>query len=289
MAPDRTNDPDDDRFGWPDDARDRRTSDETVGRDGAPESSDRREPAGRRGTSGDERSDVPNPGADPGQQAIGGRRPSSQAGGPGRVLRVAGLEFTRRELLDLAVAWVALGLAFAFFFFGRGVVLDGLFALSLSLGVSMATVGVGFLLHELAHKVVAVTFGQVAHFRADYGMLLLAIIAGLGGFLFAAPGAVYHRGRITPRENGLIAVAGPVTNVLLVVPFLPLAFLPGLPGLVGQIGVAINAVLAAFNMIPFGPLDGRTVLSWSKTVYVPVFLVTLALAAASLAMFFGLI
>jgi len=225
----------------------------------------------------------------PAPRGTGPRNRGSPAGTTESALRIAGLEFTRRELLDLTVAWVALGLAFSFFFFGTGVVLEGVFALSLSLGISMTTVGVGFLLHELAHKVVAVRFGQIAHFRADYGMLLLAIIAGLAGFLFAAPGAVYHRGRITPRENGLIAVAGPVTNVLLVVPFLPLALLGGLPGLVGQIGVTINAVLAAFNMIPFGPLDGRTVLSWSWTVYVGVFLVTLALAAASLAMFFGLI
>ncbi len=56
-------------------------------------------------------------------------------------------------------------------------------------------VGVAFLLHEIAHKVVAIEHGQIAEFRADYQMLFLALMGALVGFLFAAPGAVYHRGR----------------------------------------------------------------------------------------------
>lgn len=196
------------------------------------------------------------------------------------------IRFSGREIRDLIAAWVALGIAFTFFldyrltsalFAGRLPVGDALETLALS----MATVGVGFLLHELAHKIVAVRFGQVAEFRADYGMLLLAIGAGLAGFLFAAPGAVYHRGRISPRQNGLIAIAGPLTNVALSGVFAPLLFVPGLER-VGQLGVSINLLLGAFNMIPFGPLDGRKVLSWSKFVFAVTFLLCAGLAAFAL-------
>jgi len=127
--------------------------------------------------------------------------------------------------------------------------------------LSFITVGMGFLLHEVAHRVVAIEFGQTAEFRADYQMLFLAIMGALVGFLFAAPGAVYHRGQITERENGLIALAGPVTNLLLALLFLPLMILPGILGVIGQMGIWINLFLAAFNMIPFGPLDGKSVLA----------------------------
>ena len=196
------------------------------------------------------------------------------------------VEFSTRELRDLLAAWVALGLAFALFLerpsaFAAATApgLDTIAAFARALLLSLLTVGVGFLLHELAHKVVAIRFGQVAEFRADYGMLGLAIAAGLAGFLFAAPGAVYHRGQITARENGLIALAGPVTNVGLAAVFLPLAFVPGVVGDIGNLGVAVNLLLAGFNMIPFGPLDGRKVLRWSRVVFALVFVPTAGLAA----------
>jgi len=186
------------------------------------------------------------------------------------------LTFSSRELRDLAVAWVALGVAFAIFFAGGGSRAVSMLAgegLVRPLLVSLVTAGLGFLLHELAHKVVAVRFDQIAEFRADYGMLFLAVMSALVGFLFAAPGAVHHRGRITEREHGLIALAGPVTNGLLALVFAPMyvaGVVVGSPllSLIGGRGVAINLFLAAFNLIPFGSLDGRTVLDWSKVVFV---------------------
>jgi Zn-dependent protease len=196
-----------------------------------------------------------------------------------------GLTFSARELRDLAVAWVALGVAFAVFL-NRGI-LEAILAGSappeaalLALALALSTAGLGFLLHELAHKVVAVRFGQVAAFRAEYGLLFLTVVSAFAGFLFAAPGAVVHRGRITDRENGLIALAGPVTNLLLVALFLPLALAgPGLLGTVGTQGLFINLLLAGFNMIPFGPLDGRKVLAWSLPVYLLVAVPSIGLAA----------
>ena len=205
------------------------------------------------------------------------------------LIRVEGIRFYPDEIRDLLIAWAALGAAFSVFIFvatGRdvfpditGAVFSPMFARVFV--VSALTVGIGFLLHELAHKVVAVRFGQVASFKADYKMLALCIGAAFAGFLFAAPGAVYHRGRITERQNGLVSVAGPLTNIVLVAAFLPLAVFDGFLGQVGQLGVLVNAFLAAFNMIPFGPLDGKSVISWSKPVFGAVFVGSVLLSIAA--------
>ena len=196
----------------------------------------------------------------------------------------SGFRFTGRELRDLAIAWLALGVAFTLFLDRRELLAaldapgpEAAMTVGLLLVRALITVGIGFLLHELAHKAVAVHYGQIAEFRADYGMLGLAIVAGLAGFLFAAPGAVHHQGRISARENGLIALAGPVTNLALAALFLPVAFLGGYAGDVGSLGVLVNILLAAFNMIPYGPLDGRKVIAWSKPVYVAVAAPTIGL------------
>lgn len=199
-----------------------------------------------------------------------------------------GIRFSRREIRDLGIAWLALGVAFTFFFrqdLARRLLMGTQgFPVETAIVVlllSMGTVGVGFLLHELAHKVVATRFGQIAEFRADYMMLAVAIGAGFAGFLFAAPGAVYHGGReISSRQSGLIAVAGPVTNIVLAAVFLPLLLFPvgGIVYQAGQLGVSVNLILAAFNMIPFGPLDGRKVIRWSYIAFGVVFLVSVGLA-----------
>jgi len=203
------------------------------------------------------------------------------------------LRFSGREVRDLAVAWIALGVAFTILLepnlrgrldFG-GLTAGGV---AETLLVSLLTVGVGFLLHEVAHKVVAVRFGQVAAFRADYRMLGFAIVGALVGFLFAAPGAVVHRGRITAKQNGLIALAGPVTNLLLAVVFLVpfVAVLAvgsgGFLWAVARRGLQINLLLAGFNMLPFGPLDGRKIRAWSTPIWAAVAVPSLVLAVGAL-------
>lgn len=199
---------------------------------------------------------------------------------------IAGYAFSGRELRDLLVAWLALGFAFAIFFGGGGRNLAALVGprLGVLLVVSLLTAGVAFLLHEVAHKVVAVRYGQRAAFRADYGMLVLALLSAMMGFIFAAPGAVHHQGYIDRREHGHIALAGPAVNLVLAACFLPV-YLLGVVGtgggplgfieVLGRFGIIINLFLAAFNLIPYGPLDGATVRRWST----PVWAVSLAVSA----------
>ena len=146
--------------------------------------------------------------------------------------------------------------------------------------VSLVTIGSGFILHEMAHKITAIHYGAWARFQMWTQGLILMLVFAIFGFLFAAPGAVYiYSNNITRRENGIISVAGPVTNLLLVLIFavlalsapvyIPFTFANGELN-VWALGAQLNLILAIFNMLPMFPLDGSKVFAWNKLVWVAV-------------------
>ena len=188
----------------------------------------------------------------------------------------------RNDNIELLKAWLGTSLGFGIYRM-RGQIFDPSFMDALT--IAALTCGIGFLLHELAHRIVARRFGAEAHFVANNGWLLLSVgIAFLGVFV-AAPGAVWHRGLLTKRQGGLIALAGPVTNLVLALIFIILSqIIPGQTTLLGirlgdvfLIGHQINAWLGLFNMIPAGPFDGAKVLAWNWLVFAATVAVALLL------------
>jgi Zn-dependent protease len=190
---------------------------------------------------------------------------------------------SRQERLDLFIAWGAISLAFAIIFIrDAGTRVNPVTAL-IFIGVSFMTVGIGFVAHEMAHKFTAMKYGYWAEFRKDNTMLVVAVaLAALVGVVFAAPGAtvIYDTGRfggggINREQNGKISAAGPVTNLLLCIPFAGLLMYGGVSSnltgniapLIGMIGLQVNAMIAAFNMLPVSVLDGRKVLAWNPVVF----------------------
>ncbi len=192
----------------------------------------------------------------------------------------------RRERLDLVIAWLAIAVAFTiarFNLLGGGIAIGSALFVFL---ISLLTVGVGFVLHELAHKFTAMHFGYWAEFRKDNQMLLIAVVlAALAGVVFAAPGAtVIYGDRIGRRENGLISAAGPATSLVLALGFLVLYLVAPLSliGAIGLAGLQINAMIAAFNMLPISVLDGRKVLGWNVAVFAVLIVAAFALTYVAL-------
>lgn len=124
----------------------------------------------------------------------------------------------------------------------------------------------GLILHELAHKFVAMGFGMEATFHAAYPWLVLGLVMKLlnFGFIMFVPAFVSISGFGSPLQFSIIAFAGPGMNLLL---WLGTNFLiknnkiPQKHMRIAFLTKEINKLLFIFNMIPLFNFDGAKVLS----------------------------
>ena len=135
-----------------------------------------------------------------------------------------------------------------------------------------------FLLHEVAHKFSAQHFRMWAEFRLTMQGALLTLVSVFlpPPFKIISPGAVMIVGSGKRESVGKIALAGPITNILLSTGCI-------LIGTVTQdlfwFVAFINAFLAVFNLIPFGVMDGLKVFKWNKVVWILAFAIAAAMTA----------
>lgn len=174
------------------------------------------------------------------------------------------VRFSKGEVRDILISMVVIAGVFAYVFSGRNLQV----ALIL-LPATLVTVGLGFVLHEIAHKLMAIRYGFWAEYRLWLEGLVLALVTSYFGFVFAAPGAVYIHGNYIEREvNGKISIAGPLTNIMLALIFLMASsVLPSPLRDVAVLGYAVNSFLTLFNLIPIAVLDGAKVFRWNPLIW----------------------
>jgi Zn-dependent protease len=167
----------------------------------------------------------------------------------------------------IALAFMSVGGIFGALEFPAAFIIGGIFWI--------IPIAPAFIVHEVAHKIVARNYGCWAEFRASpRGLRFGIILAAIFGFFFMAPGAVMVAGNTTRSQFGKIALAGPVSNILLWAVGLGMValglettnFTYGGHGLL-SLWCWINVGFGAFNMLPIGPLDGKKIKTWSDSIY----------------------
>ena len=133
-----------------------------------------------------------------------------------------------------------------------------------------------FLLHELAHKLVAQHYGMWAEFRLDHTGIMMSLLTAIPflPFKLLAPGRMVIIGyKGTQDKMGNVAMAGILTNLGLAVTFIAIAsWYPLL-----FYAAILNADLAFFNLLPFSVLDGRRIFSWNRRIWLVLFGATVIL------------
>jgi Zn-dependent protease len=145
-----------------------------------------------------------------------------------------------------------------------------------------------FLVHEFSHRQTAIHFGLHTKFRLfTMGVIMTAVCIFLP-VKFALPGAVVVLGlENISRETGLIKLAGPVSNLILGAILFILGILPFWSPMWNNLlltAANFNFMLGAFNMLPFGILDGDNIRKWNKKIWILFFITMIGMLILTLAL-----
>jgi Zn-dependent protease len=99
--------------------------------------------------------------------------------------------------------------------------------------------------------------------------ILITLISMFLPFKIISPGAVMMMGSVTKETAGKTGLAGPLTN--LVISFTCVTFAVTTRTPFFWIVAGINAIIALYNLIPFGVMDGFKIFLWSKAVWITTF------------------
>jgi len=170
--------------------------------------------------------------------------------------------FTLRELFDVIVMTLAVGYIFMDMFRRHPVGFD-----KRAFWFACLVTAPALIVHELAHKFVALSFGLQAEFHAAYFWLILGVILKLirFNFIFFVPAYVSIGAAgmsVLPSQMALVAFAGPLLNlVLFVVAWASLKQkrLKKDTFIFLHVTKQINLFLFVFNMLPIPFFDGMKV------------------------------
>jgi Zn-dependent protease len=177
--------------------------------------------------------------------------------------------FSSKELKHLAIAAlliIAVGLLSVLY---NGTPLQT--SLPISVAAFTVILAVSFFVHEIAHKITAQRKGLWSEFRLTLWGSVMTLIFAFLPIKLISPGAVMIGGTAEKKDIGRISIAGPITNITLSIVFLGAAFVPSPYSSFFLFGGFFNAYLAAFNLIPYGVLDGLKIFNWNKIIWGLVF------------------
>lgn len=187
--------------------------------------------------------------------------------------------FSRKEITHLILA--------ALLVVGVGFTLPYMVYTDYTILALLSTAFAGsFLVHEIGHKIMAQRYGLWAEFRLTLMGIILTLLSLLPTyFKIIGPGAVTVKGTASTQTIGKTSIIGPTTNIMLAAAFGATAPLLTYNRVFPLIAF-YNVLIAVFNLIPLGVLDGYKVFIWNKKIWALTFTASIALGVITYRLLF---
>ena len=163
----------------------------------------------------------------------------------------------------------ALGFAIAF------ILKDRLELKVITIIIFVCVAGIGTILHDLAHKVMARQCGCTTEYQFwGLGAVTMFLTAWIFGAIFAKPSRTVIQSKTaqTAEESARIMIAGPLVSLAVAILSLILIPFGGIFLLAGSMGFSLNMLACVYALLPVIPMDGKKIYDWNKRIWAAIFL-----------------
>ena len=196
-----------------------------------------------------------------------------------QVRQVAFLGYSWRELVIAMSCLVLFSIAF--------VIADGMALLPGNILFYLVVGGFAVVAHDLGHRLVAYRLKVNAEFKFwGLGSATMLLTSWLFGLVFAQPSRVIiEKGEHNAEDMASVMLAGPAISLALSIIFLLMTPLGEAARSIGLLGFSMNMVTVVYSLMPFDPMDGKSIFAWNRAYWAILFLpITLLFIIATYSM-----
>lgn len=170
---------------------------------------------------------------------------------------------THNEILVAIAGAVLIG-------FASLVALHEEFAIN-SMVLYIATGGVAITVHEMGHRFAA--HHQEVQTEVKFwelGAVIMFFTGWFAGSVFAQPHRTIMEDLEEPNHpaEAKISLAGPMVSICLALVTVPFLFVGGDVTKIASVLLMMTLLIAVYHLMPFEPMDGKTVYHWNRTILV---------------------
>ncbi|OPY26627.1 MAG: Peptidase family M50 [Methanocella sp. PtaU1.Bin125] len=183
-----------------------------------------------------------------------------------RLKKIVFLGYSWREIIVAASCLLLFSIAF--------VIADRMSLLPGNILFYLVVGGFVVVAHDLGHRLVAYWLKVDAEFRFwGLGSATMLLTSWLFGLVFAQPSRVIiEKEDHTSEHMAAVMLAGPTISLGLSIIFLIMMLCDGPAGTIGLLGFSMNMVTVVYSMMPFDPMDGKTIFEWNRLYWAILFI-----------------